>query len=119
MTAESDTSRPSLLFVNSIKFWGGGEQWFLQCAQSLRDRGYPVCVAGRRGGAFLERMAAAGLPTLPLKMGSDFAPRDLLTLRHWIGKNRVSHILCNLTRDIRIAGIATRTLRQRWRAIEC
>lgn len=128
-SAPSGSVRRSLLFVNSIKFWGGGEQWFLQCASALGERGYDVRVAGREGGVFLERIAGAGLPTLPLRFGSDFSPRDFLRLRGWIKTHAPACVLCNFTRDIRLAGSAALTvpgtpvvwvmgiplLRSRWR----
>jgi glycosyltransferase involved in cell wall biosynthesis len=128
--ADSDAAiSRSLLFVNSIKFWGGGEQWFLQCAAALRVRGYEVCVAGRRGGVFLDRIAAEGLPTMPLRFGSDFSPGDFLSLRTWIKDHAPVCVLCNFTRDVRVAGTAARSvpgttvfwvmgmglLRDRWR----
>lgn len=129
---ESDHSRSprrSLLFVNSVKFWGGGEQWFLQSAAALRDRGHEVHVAGRRGGVFLARNSDAGLPTLGLRLQSDASVLDVLRIRRWLLQHRPACVLCNFPRDIRIAGTAARSvpgttviwvmgvnlLRDRWR----
>lgn len=96
------------MFINSAKFWGGGEQWFLQCARELARRGHRVTVAGRGGGVFLQRIAEAGLTTLPLSLAADFAPRDMLRLRRWLIVHEPQAILCNFTRDVRLAG---RTMR--------
>ena len=109
MIAPSSESCPPVLFVNSIKFWGGGEQWFLQTAETLASRGYDVCVAGRRHGIFMERIRAVGLNTLPLRMASDFSLPDYFKLRHWLMAHPNARVLCNLSRDIRIAGAATRS----------
>jgi glycosyltransferase involved in cell wall biosynthesis len=113
MTDSSRQALPPILFVNSIKFWGGGEQWFLQAAKALAQRGYEVCIAGRRDGVFLERIRAEGLPTLPLEMSSDFSLADYRQLRRWLGGHQNVRILCNLTRDVRLAGPASRGLPKR------
>ncbi|MBI3872635.1 MAG: glycosyltransferase family 4 protein [candidate division Zixibacteria bacterium] len=103
-------TRP-LLFVSSGKFWSGTEQWFLQCATALREREWEIHVAGRRGGWFLPRVAAAGLPTFSLKFRSDLSVPDFLRLSTWIRKHRPACVLCNLPRDVRVAGSAARTVR--------
>jgi len=63
-----------------------------------------VTVAGRSRGVFLERIAEAGLVTLPLGLSSDFAPRDILSLRRWFIVHEPHTLLCNFTRDVRLAG---------------
>src|SRR5262245_3390810 len=42
-------SRVNLLFVNSIRMWGGAEAWFLRVMQGLAERGHAThlaCVTG-------------------------------------------------------------------------
>jgi glycosyltransferase involved in cell wall biosynthesis len=96
------------LFINSAKFWGGGEQWFLQCARELDRRGHRVTVAGRRGGVFLSRIAEAELDTLPLVLGADFSPQDMWRLRRWLIVHEPQAVLGNFTRDIRLIGRTVR-----------
>lgn len=92
--------------INAIKFWGGGEQWYWQVATGLRDRGHAVTIAGRRDGVFLERFDNSGIPTLPLRMQSDYGPGDVLTLRRWLKSHSPVAVICNLTRDVRLVGLA-------------
>jgi glycosyltransferase involved in cell wall biosynthesis len=98
------TDLNTYLFINSAKFWGGGEQWFLQCARELARRGHRVTVAGRRDGIFLQQIGEAGLHTLPLSLAADFAPLDMLRLRRWLIVHEPQAVLCNFTRDVRLAG---------------
>lgn len=111
MSTPDPGDRPAVLMVNSIKFWGGGEQWFLQVAMGLRARGWEVAVAGRQGGEFLTRVAEAGIPTLPAAMRSDFGIGDILSMRRWIKSRASVLVLCNLTRDVRLTTLATLGIR--------
>ncbi len=70
-----------------------------------------MTVAGRRGGVFLERIREAGLDILPLSLAADFAPLDMWRLRRWLIVHEPRAMLCNFTRDVRLAGRTMRYVR--------
>lgn len=80
----------------------------MQCARELAKRGYEVTVAGRRRGLFLQRIADAGLEILPLSLASDLTFGDVRRVRQWIATRCPNAMLCNFTRDVRVAKRAIR-----------
>ncbi len=96
-----------VLFINTIKFWGGGELKFLQCAHSLHNRGYDVAVAARTGSPLCGRAAQAGLPILALRGRSDYSPGDALRIRRWLRGHRGASILCATTRDVKLVKLGS------------
>lgn len=79
--AQADAPPPwRFNFINSIKFWGGGERYVFDLAFGLRAKNFPVRIYGRPGRELLRRTAAAGLESIPLPMRFDYDPSPLLQM---------------------------------------
>jgi glycosyltransferase involved in cell wall biosynthesis len=103
----------SLLLVNSIRAYGGGEKWALQTARGLRTRGHRVAFACREGSELADQAAATGLEVFLLPMPSDLSfpaiSRLVRLMRAW----QPDVVLCCNQRALRLGGPAARLARTR------
>lgn len=99
---------PSVCFVNSLRGWGGAEVWTLDTALGLRARGHGVSIVAQPGSALLARARSAGLATEAIPIRFDAAPWTLLRLCRALRRHRPDAIWCNLTKDLKAAGVAAR-----------
>ncbi len=100
----------NVLFINSIgrdKF-GGGEKWMVGAAKGLLDRGHNVTVAGRNRSKILGYANEKGVPTTVVEIHSDISPLKTLRIASFLKKQRVDILICNLNKDVRVAGLAAR-----------
>jgi glycosyltransferase involved in cell wall biosynthesis len=98
-----------VLFLNSIApdVWGGLENWMELCAVGLARRGHAVWVGGRRESEFLRRLAAHPEITVqPLDIAGDFDLRTARQIAAQVTGGGIDIILCNLVKDVRLAGMA-------------
>lgn len=104
----------NILFINSIgrdKF-GGGEKWMVNAANSLADRGHDVGLAGKKNSRLLKYAAQKGVRTEVMNIRSDFSPLATLKIAAWMMRHRTEVLICNLNKDIRVAGLAARLIRR-------
>jgi glycosyltransferase involved in cell wall biosynthesis len=99
---------PRVCFVNSMRVLGGAEVWILDAALGLRQRGHAVSLVAQPGTPLLARARAAGLPATAMPIRFDGAPWTLLKLRRWFRRQEVEAVICNLTKDLKAAGVAAR-----------
>ncbi len=99
-------SRPHVCFVNSLRGCGGAELWFLDAAAGLRERGVHVSIVAQPGSALAVRAVAAGLPVAAIPIRFDGAPWTLAALARHFRRTRVTALICNLTKDLKAAGLA-------------
>ncbi|MBM3162122.1 MAG: glycosyltransferase [Chlorobi bacterium] len=100
----------NILFVNSIgrnKF-GGGEKWMVTAAKSLADRGHNVTLASKKNSRLLHYASQKGVKTMVMEIRSDFSPLKTLKVARYLNANRTDVLICNLNKDIRVAGLAAR-----------
>ncbi len=95
-------------FVNSMRVLGGAEVWMLDAARGLRQRGHAVSLVAQPGTPLLARARAAGLPAAAVPIRFDGAPWTLLELRRWFRRQDAGAVICNLTKDLKAAGVAAR-----------
>jgi glycosyltransferase involved in cell wall biosynthesis len=103
----------SLLLVNSIRAYGGGEKWALQTAQGLAARGHRVAFACREGSELAERAAAIDLPAFRLPMPNDLSLAAIARLARLMRTWRPDVVLCCNQRALRLGGPAARLARMR------
>lgn len=96
-----------ILFVDTLKFWGGGEQIFIQCARGLMMRGYDVAVAAREDAPLWVRAEQFELSVVSLRGRSDVSLRDAICLRQWLRAHHGARIFCATTRDVKLIRLAT------------
>ncbi len=89
-----------IVFLDSIREWGGGQKWCVQTAHWLAQRGHSVHIACAAHSALDQRARAAGLVVENVGRGSVFKLAGLL------GRERVEVIVANLGRDVRLAAMA-------------
>jgi glycosyltransferase involved in cell wall biosynthesis len=91
-----------VLFVNSMRSLGGGEQWLLEAAAGLASRGHTVSVAARPGSALASHSRRDGHRVLELPMRGDADVDSILRLARWIDTNRVDILSVNVQRAVRL-----------------
>ena len=91
-----------LLFVNSMRSIGGGEQWLLEAAGGLAARGHDVSVAARPGSALAARSREDGHGLLELPMRGDADVASILRLSRWIRRHGTDVLSVNVQRAVRI-----------------
>jgi glycosyltransferase involved in cell wall biosynthesis len=101
-------SQAHVCFVNSLRSLGGAEIWFLDAALGLRERGVRVSIVAQPGSALLDRAAILGLPAAAIPIRCDGAPWTLAALVHHFRRTQVTALICNLTKDLKAAGLAGR-----------
>ena len=100
----------NILFINSIarnKF-GGGEKWMVNAAKGLLERGHRIMLASRHNSRILDYAARAGVPTTVIEIHSDISPAKTLQIASFLKKKRIEILICNLNKDVRVAGLAAR-----------
>jgi len=100
--------RPSVCFVNSLRGWGGAEVWTLDTALGLRARGHDVSIVAQPGSALLARARNAGVDVEAIPIRFDAAPWTLALLCRALRRRRPDAVWCNLTKDLKAAGVAAR-----------
>jgi glycosyltransferase involved in cell wall biosynthesis len=99
-----------LLFINSIhpRKFGGGEKWMIKAASGLTSAGHRVFVAGKPDSEILRAARAAGLPAPVLPIHGDLDPVATWRILRFLERERIDLIVCNLNKDVRVAGLAAR-----------
>jgi glycosyltransferase involved in cell wall biosynthesis len=100
----------NILFINSIgrnKF-GGGEKWMVNAAASLRDKGHKVTLASRKNSRILQYAADKGVPTTVIEIHADISPLKTIKIARYLKQHSIDILICNLNKDIRVAGLAAR-----------
>ena len=96
----------SLVFVSSLRGWGGGEKWMLHAAAAMRDRGHPTALVVQPGSELAARGEVAGLRVRPVRMGGWLDPRTLADLALVLRRLRADVVCANLDKEIRQVRLA-------------
>ena len=100
----------NVLFINSIgknKF-GGGEKWMVNAARGLHERGHRITLASRKNSRLLEHAAQKDVPTDVIDIHSDISPLKTLQISAYLRQHKIDILICNLNKDVRVAGLAAR-----------
>ena len=103
----------NILFINSIsksKF-GGGEKWMIKAAKGLAESNHHVILAAKSGSEILQAAAKEGIRTQIFNIRSDFSPLNTLRLRKFLKEENIQILVCNLNKDVRVAGLAAKFAR--------
>lgn len=103
----------NILFMNSIgrKKFGGGEKWMIMAARGLAEAGHRTRIAGKTGSRLLEQARTAGVETHQFDIHSEFNPLLTWRIMRYLQQNRIHVLVCNLNKDVRVAGLAARLAR--------
>lgn len=100
----------NILFINSIskgKF-GGGEKWMVRAAQGLSAARHRVVLASKKDSRILQAATEAGVRTKVITIRADFSPLTTLRIARYLRKENIQILVCNLNKDVRVAGLAAR-----------
>ena len=99
----------NIIFINATHRWGGVKTWTLDVARGLQARGSTCLIIGRPG-PFVDRAREMGLDARSVSFGPDFNPRLIATFLTLFKKRKATHIMVNVGKDMRSAGIAAKML---------
>lgn len=100
----------NVLFVNSIgrnKF-GGGEKWMVNAARGLGARNHNVVIASKKNSRTIEYARSKGVSTKVFEIRGDLSPLTTLRIAHYLKQHNIDILICNLNKDVRVAGLAAR-----------
>jgi glycosyltransferase involved in cell wall biosynthesis len=94
--------------VNSLRGLGGAELWFLDAVAGLTARGVRSSLVLQPGSRSLAAARERGLDATAIPIRCDGAPWTLARLWWHCRRQRVTALVCNLTKDLKAAGLAGR-----------
>lgn len=100
----------NILFINSIgknKF-GGGEKWMINAAKGLTTKGHNVVLASKQDSRILRYAEKQGVKTHVIEIHSDISPIKTFLIARWLKEQQIDILICNLNKDVRVAGLAAR-----------
>ena len=97
-----------ILFVNSIRMFGGGEVWMLRTLVALRAAGHLVWLCCRPKTELARRAQEKGIPLKLVRFRGDFDPANVFDLAWFMVRNRIEVVLTNMDKELRTAGLAAR-----------
>jgi len=98
----------NICFLNSIKFWGGGEKLHLDNAVEFHKKNYNVTVACDSHSLLWDKCLSAGLKLTPITI-SNFSflnPIKLLNFISFLKKEKIDTIVFSSSQDLKIGSIA-------------
>ena len=100
----------NILFMNSIgrEKFGGGEKWMVNAAKCLAQKGHTVALAGKKKSRLLKHAAENDIPTHIIDIHADISPLKTIWISSFLKHNKVDILICNLNKDVRVAGLAAR-----------
>ncbi|UCE07696.1 MAG: glycosyltransferase [bacterium] len=98
----------NILFITSLRGWGGGEIWMLKTAQALRGRGHRTLIVCRTGSRMSLYAEQANQPFKAITFRGDFDLFVIANLIFIFNRFRPDIIIPNLDKEIRLSAIAAR-----------
>ncbi len=103
------TSNKRVAFLNSSKFWGGGEQWHFRTATLLAQRGLPITFFCYPGSVLQQRLRShAQITVVPLRVSnlSFLNPVKILFFARLLRSAKIETLIANSPNDIKLAGLS-------------
>jgi glycosyltransferase involved in cell wall biosynthesis len=104
--SDGKASPTSLLFISSLRWWGGGETWMVSAAGAMRARGHRVLLVAQPDSELAAHGRAAGLDVAAVRLGGLFDPFSLAALAGQLRRARVDVVCANLDKEIRQSRLA-------------
>ena len=97
-----------ILFVNSIRMFGGGEIWMLRTLGALQKLGHQVWLCCHPDTELERRATLENIAVKPVRFRTDFDPGNIATLASFMKRNRIEVVLTNMDKELRTAGVAAK-----------
>lgn len=100
----------TICFFNSANKWGGGEKWHLETSLYMQQHGYEVLFICNEGSDLHKRLQGTKLNHVLIKVNnfSFLNPMIILKVKKILNKHDVEIIIMNLSRDLKVAGMAAK-----------
>jgi glycosyltransferase involved in cell wall biosynthesis len=95
-----------VLFINSMRAFGGGEQWLLEAAAGLAARGHEVSIAARRGSALSVLGRGDGHRVFEFPMRGDVDLQSIIGITALMKRGGFDIVSVNVQRAVRLGAIA-------------
>ncbi|WNJ16988.1 glycosyltransferase [Pontibacter sp. G13] len=104
------TDPDHMCFINSTKFWGGGEKWHLEAAAEMAARGHEVYLIAHPDSELAARMACTDIrpELIPIRNLSFLNPLKLMELALFFKRHRIGTVILNGSADLKCGGIAAK-----------
>lgn len=100
----------NICFLNSTKFWGGGEKIHLDYAIRFKERGYNVFLAARKGTKLAIQGEKEGLNIFHVSLGnfSFFNPIKHWRLKIFFKRNKIDTVIISSSHDLKTGSFAAK-----------
>jgi len=97
-----------ICFFNTLKFWGGGEKFYLEFAQAFKEKGLQVVIFCKHGSPLSQKAAALDLDQENLNVStlSFLNPLKILKTKKLLKKHDVHSVVFSTSQDLKLAGLA-------------
>ncbi len=95
-----------VLFINSMRAFGGGERWLLEVAAGLVARGHQASVAARQGSALATLARRDGHPVSEFPMRGDIDVQSIIGITRLMKRSRIDVVSVNVQRAVRLGAVA-------------
>jgi glycosyltransferase involved in cell wall biosynthesis len=98
----------AIVFFNTSRTWGGGEQWHYQTALKFREIGYTVQVVVNRNSELQKRLSDKNisLKQFSISNWSIFNPFKIFVVYSYLKKVKAAAVILNLSTDAKLGGLA-------------
>lgn len=97
----------NIAFVNSTRKWGGVKTWCIDTAAALKELKIASVIFGKDK-RFIDRAAQKKIESYQINFGPDYNPILIYRLYSFFIDRKISHVVANVGKDIKSAGIAAR-----------
>ena len=97
-----------ICFINSVKFWGGGEKLHFEYACELKKRGFTVHIIANLQSKLAEKSRKAGIPIYQISINtfSFINKRTINKMSNYFVQNKINTVFFSTSQDMKIASIS-------------
>ncbi len=95
-----------VLFINSMRAFGGGERWLLEVAAGLVARGHEASIAARQGSALATLARRDGHPVFEFPMRGDVDLQSIIGITRLMKRGGFDVVSVNVQRAVRLGAVA-------------
>jgi len=100
----------TICFFNSTKIWGGGEKWHYEISSYMHSKGYNVLVITNDESELFKKLEKTSIKCIGVKVNNQsfLNAKKINIIKNILINNNVETILINLSRDLKVAGLAAK-----------
>lgn len=99
----------TICFFNTVRFWGGGEKFYLDYARGFKKKGYTIYMVCDKNSALAEKAQALALPCffIRVSMFSALNPFKVRRLVRFFRKEKIDTVLFSTSQDRKLAAFTS------------